>query len=509
VVAPPWRPLVAWPSRGIGILWSLGAAVLVVWAATLPHHNPYGGDARPYPVHLDEYWHWGKAKAIAEQGTLAGIDPFSGAHEPPFTIATMKERGFHAYMAAFELVSGLDWMTLVTWEPVGVAVLLAAATWLFAERWHAAPAALLFVAAIPTTLRFLGYGYFVPVGFALPLLVVGLHFLLRWQEGASAWPFVAVTLGLWPIHPMPAGLLAACALVAAALRLRERPVASLLLAAFIVATALVTWPIYRGYILHGLAPALLPPSLDLLKLYSFPALWFAALGVVSLLAARSVLDRRTGITLGAASLALEAVLLYRNVTGNDPFVLYDRSFVSLALLSALVGAVGLAWLARPLARDAQLAARPALRAGVLALVLLAPLGASQASWVEQSKEPTYQALAPNEVQTYEALIGHVDVVHGRAVVDGISDLPFSDITGLHQYSPRIPSQGSTTPELEQFFRFGANDTAFLLGHGISIVVTRREVRNPDLHALEPGIYELNATLLERMGVTPTTPLQST
>lgn len=502
------RARVAWPSRGLGVVLSLIGVALVLASAHLPRENPYGGEERPFPLHLDEYLHWGMSAATAEQGRLNVTNPFSGAASPPPTIASVGERGFHIYAAAFHLISGLDWMTIVLWTPIGVALLLASATWLLTERWGAAPAALLFVAAIPSTLRFLGYAYFVPIGFALPLVVLGFHFLLRWQEGGSPLPFLLLTLGLWPIHAMAAGLLGACALVMAAQRAFEKPRAAIAVVLVVGGAGFIAWPIYGMHILSGLQVARLSASVDLLKLYSLPAAFFAAAGATALLIKSDPTDRRAGLTLALAMVALELVMLVRVSSNRDPFVLYDRSFIMVALLAAILGGVGLAWLVRPLERSAQLSAWPKLRVAVTVLVLLVPLAVSQSSWATQAKLPTYYALTEAQESAYRSVAGRVDTVHAKAIVDGISGLAFTDITGVRQYAPRGPSDSDTTPELEGFFRGKANDTAFLVARSITLVVTNRPVENPDLTAVAPGVYELAPTFLEPLGVTPTTTLRN-
>src|SRR5687768_2700664 len=100
----------------------LGCALLVVaLSAYAPHWRPGEPDYR-FPVHLDEYWHWGIATSIQRDGLALSPTPFFGsglADDTGFQYPTeIHERGYHAYLAALQGVTGIEWVTLLRFLPV-------------------------------------------------------------------------------------------------------------------------------------------------------------------------------------------------------------------------------------------------------------------------------------------------------------------------------------------------------------------------------------------------------
>jgi hypothetical protein len=75
--------------------------------ASIPHLG-YG-----YPLHIDEWWHYGDASSL-----LAAKDTsFPNVFDSGIAIGTDKELGFHLVLAALKATTGASWLTLFRWLP--------------------------------------------------------------------------------------------------------------------------------------------------------------------------------------------------------------------------------------------------------------------------------------------------------------------------------------------------------------------------------------------------------
>lgn len=469
----------------------------VAFAAFLPHWDPLSGQANEYPVHLDEYIHWGYAKGIATDGTLAFRDPFSGS-APTADAPAVNERGFHAFLAAFVGLTGLDWVALFVYGPVVVAVFLALCAYALARRWGGGIYAIVLVATIPTTLRFLGPGFFVPIAFALPLFVLGLLALVSRPD--APWLALAIAAALWPIHAMAALILTAILGAWGLAYLRTSPLRAGLITACALLGFVLAAPVYAAHLDAGVATPSLSSSVATVRMYGWIPLVAAALGITALAASPRREDRTFAYAVGGATLALVVVLVVRARFDLEVFQLYDRSVLMVETLAALLGGTGLGILAR---RARRLRAGRALRwnpGATLAHVAIGALlvGNLVASVQAQAEDPEYVVLTPRQYEQIQLAGAQFPGVAGRAVVDGLHGLAFSDLTGRPTLFPVDPSSQGPPPIIREFFENGANDTALLVETRTILVVTDRPVLNEDLVAVGKGVYVLREDYVARM-----------
>lgn len=480
-------------------------AALVLILATVavvsyhPHWNPLTDREYPYPVHMDEYVHWGYAQAIMEQGTITFQNPFTGGASGEFTVEEhLHERGYQAWLGVYQGVTGVEWLDMFRFGPALIAVVLALCVYVVCERWGAGLEGALLVACIPTTLRFLGPGFMVPIVFSLPLLALGLHSLFHTRELGGIVAFAILAAALWPIHVIGAfGLFALAALYALFLLPTDarRGVTVLALAAL---PFLAAWDFYSKLLDTGvLVVPGLPASEYYLLFFGVLPLAASVVGIAWLAHPKGGGQAAVGAALGIGLILTESVILWRLRKGEDPFILYDRAFMLLYLQAAIAGGAGLAFLRRLATRAATRATRRSPRAtrGATAALALASLlvaaGMVAASARPQLEQPYYAILSDEQYASFKAAGETLNATYGYAIVEGLPTMPFTILAGRPTIYVHFPSSPGADPEyVQDFFRNGANDTYLLVQRGATVVVTDRVVHNPDLVPIADGVYVL-------------------
>lgn len=497
------RRAVAWAREHRVPHYAMLALILVVVALVTyhPHWNPLTGREYRYPVHMDEYVHWGYAQAIVEQGTVTFRNPFTGGGAGEFTVEEhLHERSYQAWLGVFQGVTGVDWLHLFQFGPALVAVFLALCVYVVCQRWDAGLEGALLVACIPTTLRFLGPGFMVPIVFSLPFVALGLYCLFHSDKVGGLVAFSLIAAALWPIHVIGAFGLFLLALLYAFFIARDEPRRAVTVGAMATLPFLGAWDFYDRLIETGvLVLPFLPAAEQYLLFFGVLPLAASVVGVGWLLYGKHGRRFAAGGTLGVGLVLVEAVILYRLLTGEDPFILYDRAFMLLYLLGAIAGGVGLAVLRRGVER-ALLRSRitrrwgvpsRAVHAGVLAAALLVGATAVAASVTPQLEQPYYEILTNERYEAYKQAGETVNATYGFAIVEGLPTMPFTILAGHPTVYVHFPSSPAADPPyLQDFFEGGANDTYLLVQEGATVVVTDRPVHNPDLVPVGDGVYVL-------------------
>lgn len=464
------------------------ALAIVAVVAYAPHENILTGQTREYPIHMDEYIHWQTAKAVLEGGSVTPRSLVDGGVPHELLATSLHERGFHAYLAALQDATNLPWQVLFQITPVLIALVGALAAFVFASRWDAGAEAALFVAAVPTTLRFLGPGFLVPIAWTLPAIAFGLHLLASPPATRTYVALAILCAGLWPIHAMGALImLVLTALVA--LATTEHPARSAALAGIAALPALVAYPYYKGALGDPLQHPLLPADLPNVRLAGIGLFLLAGIGVAMMAMRRR--DLPVGIAIGATLLAAISVVIVRVEFGLDAFRAYDRSITILPFLAAIPAGVAIARVRHALQR---LRWRGLAPVGI-ALLLLMQLTIVQAAAVGQMSRPLYEVVTPQRFNEYLSVRDDLQG-HQLAIVDG-QTIPFTIATGLPTIYVVLPLGGPPPDSLATFFEEGASDTLFILASGATVVVTDRPVANPHLRQVSPSVYVLDEGALPR------------
>lgn len=474
---------------------ALLALILVVVALVtyMSHWDPDAQGWRPSPVHMDEYVHWGYSEAILDARSVYFRDPFSGAHSDGAIDSVrfqdnLHERGFQALLAVWIDALGVEHEMVVVVAPPIIAVILALGLYSIGAIWGAALPTAACAALIPTSLRYLGPGFLVPIAAALPFLLLALFLLFR-RGHARTWVALAFVAGaLWTIHFAVAavvpGIILLFALASAREPARAAALAVLGLLPLLAAAPLLTMRFKPD-------PSPLPPELGNALIFGPLLFVLAGLGVARLAGSEHPGARASGIAIGCTILAGMWFITHRLETGEDPFGAYDRVPLLVTVLAAIPAGAALA--AAPIAAAA-FARRWRLevlgvRVAALAMAaLLIPVAAAGAATM--ATEPRYHVITPDEHAAFHAAREALGPLHRRAAVDGIATMPFSIITGRPTLFVATPENIAPPRDLAAFFAGGAADTLFLLQNDVTIVVTGRIVNNPDLRSVAPGVYVL-------------------
>lgn len=461
-------------------------ALAAIAFATLAsaHWDPQTRTWSPYPVHLDEYFHWGFARASVEQGTIAFGNPFTGGERRQAELSgDLHERGFQAFLGSYQQATGISWLDIFSFGPAAIAVLLALCVFILLEPAGAGVEGALLIGFVPTSLRFLGPGFLVPIAFAMPLVIGGLWWLVHGKGTPAAVFLGIIAIALWPVHAM--GALSLSALTLVWLLVSGNVLTAHLARGLIVAVAfLAAWP-YYGRLLGGTdVAATLPASLEDVRAMGWAPFVIAAVGAFAVPFAYPRATRALHAMFIIPSLGMMGIIIGRNVFGNVKFNLYDRTVTTMPVFIAITAAIGVAAIIALTRRFTTVK----LSHIASVVVSLALAGALVHHAVTMERENRYQVLDDARYHSYLAAASLLPNDGSLALVDGIATMPFSAITGHPTLFVQDPSAGRAPLEIERFFAEGANDTVFLLSSRVQIVVTDRAVINPDLRAVSPGVY---------------------
>jgi hypothetical protein len=155
-----------------------------------------------YLLHVDEWIHMDSAKRVLEE---------QGVGSPPHY-----EAGYHILLVELHALTGLDWFQLFRWLPPVFFTVTVLLTYLVGQRFGCGLESAFLATMVPTTIRFLGPAFGVPVALgmlAVPLclyLFLSPNFGLR---GALLGSLVLFFVGI--THPTSALLLAAILVIIA------------------------------------------------------------------------------------------------------------------------------------------------------------------------------------------------------------------------------------------------------------------------------------------------------
>lgn len=131
----------------------------------------------PWSIHVDEHFHASVVSEVQRVDRVIPWDPYEAEHGEfdPMQQGLkggIHERGYHIFLAQIGEVTGVSTLHLYQFLPAAWMAFTAFAVWALVRPHPAAIPAAAFVALVPTTVRFLGTGFLVPIGFSLAWLPV-------------------------------------------------------------------------------------------------------------------------------------------------------------------------------------------------------------------------------------------------------------------------------------------------------------------------------------------------
>lgn len=147
-------------------IFNLGEAMWQYWVSD-------EREGYPYTMHVDENVHWNYIAGIQRTDTVF-VDWVTGDEtnqEGFFSLrGAVHERGFHLLFAEVQELTGLSWYSIFLYGPALWFTFTAFGVWAMLRPSPAAIPAAAFVGLGPTTARFLGPAFLVPIGFSLAWL---------------------------------------------------------------------------------------------------------------------------------------------------------------------------------------------------------------------------------------------------------------------------------------------------------------------------------------------------
>ena len=170
------------------------------------------------PFHADEWVHWGLTRAFMENGRTSFVNPFNG-NGRFFDV----ELGFHVFLSSLKWLSGADFRSIFVLMPSIISMFVSMAAFCIGERSEMkfGLAAAFMTPFIPTTIRYLGPSFLVPV--ATGLLLVLFSIWLLEMEGKAKYILFSLTLFFSIFMHLPtAAALAVVAISHAALDMLDK-----------------------------------------------------------------------------------------------------------------------------------------------------------------------------------------------------------------------------------------------------------------------------------------------
>lgn len=355
----------------VGVLGLVGAVAYLPHADAEEHEPPAGpslyqigvlykriafGQAADYPytVHVDENVHWYAAASTERAASLRyeGIFFGSPGGELPLSLkGLVHERGFHVVVVSIHELTGVPFETLFRFLPAVWLAASAALLWATLRPWPGALLAAALVALVPTTARFLGPGFLVPIGFGLAWIVTAMLLLDEVvRRGRAAGLLLLVLTWSFFIHLIigfAVLLLVACALPFA----RGHRRGAALLAALALLPVLALSQVFAEDVSAEVKVAeFLPVDFTIFDQVGIPILflWAAGCATVALRPPERVKLPVQAAT--AASAVAFAFIVLGLALHLRSYALYDRWHQPFVLLAAVPVAVAIEAIARAAAR---------------------------------------------------------------------------------------------------------------------------------------------------------------
>jgi hypothetical protein len=522
VRAPHLRKLISAVSAGgAARLLALGIIMGFAFYTSLIPRLDYS-----YPLHTDEWTHFAEARTIATEGTIPFFDPVTGEDRAdPITEETRSsphfEVGYHLFLAEFQLLTGLPWLDIFRYLPSAVFALAALSAYIFGNRRGFGLEAALFASLVPTTVRFLGPAFAVPVALGLFFVPLVLFLVSDFWASKGLPMLLLLLLSFLFIAHVPTAVFASLIIAVYGLfqtlrrALSRRPMrrrALAHLAMVLAAVALSSLPLlaYNNWLVGEAAAESLPQDLLVAPGGIIPRLGYIPypLFVLGLaLLARS--GRRTDRALLVITVlvASYAFLHYEFGVGNA--ALYSRSILYLSLLLLLIAGLATSrvrgWLATLLSPRWAGGASFAAAGLVLGAFMLPSLGLSLESRYD---EQYYRRINDTEYEDFVWMRDNLCSGYERALMDPQFGRAFAAISGRYAYAAipttAAPVRPTQVDEAKLVLRDGVPDADWLREHGVSIVYSTRRVENPELVQVHDRVYvlpESEVCAAERMQVT--------
>lgn len=462
--------------------------IFAYFMASIPHLQ------NSYPLHVDEWMRYGDAQSLLQAGYLADYpDPFEAGK----TMSPDIEEGYHLLLAELKLISGISWLGLFRFVPGLILALLAFKAYVWGKGGVTGLASALLVTLIPTTTRFLGPAFLVPVSLGLAFIPLVLIVLNQLNDDTRLLVILCPLLfALLFIHPPTFAVVSAITLVhfmfslpAQKSRVRKHAALWGIIGIVLIYVFMVFWaPSFVSFVTgEAMDPARhlnVPPVEGAIAKIGYIPMALFALGI-GFLAYR---NKRENWALLVSAIGMLAFQLIYPRFYIGPDIVYERGWLYIAVLVALIGGMALTglgnWIIKSL-QNKRFVGNTISYTLSLGLIFCA-LGISLKG---HFAEPYYHLVDDIAYQDFLWIKEKVPSAYNVGVLDTGVAWAFACVTEKYTYTsevaPNFHDKGRATM---LFLNKGITDTRWIEERGISIVYTRGLAETSGLIKAGNNIY---------------------
>ncbi len=463
------------------------------------------------PLHVDEWEHWKLTDTIMKTGSSSFVNPYLGAG----SIRDL-ESGHHYLTAAWIWLTGASFQTVFVYGPALIVAISSILGFIIGENHKEkfGLIAAIFVPLIPTTCRYMGPSFFVPVALGLVFMLTVIWFI----QLKSWWSILILPGILWCVfllHPPTALACIITAFFGMIMLIFERKYLQGIIGLIISLLPIVgvfalstRWDATLDQVVNAFIYGMnlgfnynLPRILVQFGYMSILIWILAIIGVFAAFAHGSMATR----TMSLSAMAFMAIIMLYDRFGYGIVIMYERSFLYIFLMVALLGAWGLVWLSRwsieltknyydKLSQKKWNLIHKALPAIIVLFILASAIPA-------QMDIPYYHMISNSEYEEFQWLSGEVEslkqenVTLERGIIDPYKASPFSAVTGLYIISSSMsPTYGYSRHEaVLDFLINGCINQSFLDQYDIDVVYATN-CENENLTSIYDNIYLVNSSV---------------
>jgi hypothetical protein len=469
---------------------------------------PHSTNSYYLPFHADEWIHWGYTNGFIDHGEIEFPNPFTGEKAQ-----INPEIGFHVFLGCFKWISGAELRTIFLFMPSVLAVFTSLTAFCLGERNEkkfGLEAAFL-VAFIPTSVRFLGPSFLVPLSLGLFLTLFSL--LIAQYKGYKKYPLLLLLVFFaTTVHP-PAMIAMTITLLCYALFLflekkywEGALIGIMVLITFVVSSVLILQDYFEMGInvFFGEKYISTLPNIQISFEYLGAIVW-GLFFFASLMALYKGKAMHRGMFLAALAFIV-IIFLYDRFTLGLP-IIYDRSFTFLFLFITLLTGYGLAEVRGYIEGGVRFVTahlklflnnkskKKKLAWGIsIALPFFLCLLIAFLAVPVHKEEAYYTLINDKEFEMFEWINNNIDEYKNeyhsfdKAVVATSKAPVFSSVTGIYTLSSSgYPRYGeSIRADVDTFFVEKGRNTDFLENYDIDVVYGNTE--NEILKMVHKNVY---------------------
>jgi len=473
--------------------------LLFVFIMTL---MPHWTNSYYFPFHVDEWIHYSYTSSLINSGSTTFVDPFTGNG-----IIQPLEIGFHIITANIYFLSGSSLIYIFIFLPSIIMVLLSICLYNIGQQANhqfGFESAFL-VILIPTTCRFLGPSFYIPVSIGI-LILAFIIWLAQRKKLHEIILIPLVIFFLFILHPPTALAGLIIILIYSLWQIIEKNyktpliISSISILTIIIIFLISTrWKYGLNYVFNALSGteyALnLPPIWINLAFLGFITWIFFIIGIYYSFANGKAIHR----TISLSSLVIIIMIVIYNKFGYGVPIFYERGFLYLYFLVTVIASIGLGELRYAIKQYRNKIIQIKIKKITEYAEYIIPIFVILI--IILTVIPThfdikyYQMISDEDYETFTWIHDNIESYRNEtnlyqiAAVDPFIALPFSAVTGLYTISSSMhPVYGyDIHGEMIEFLNNGCKDINFIERYNISIIYNKN-CNNDNLKMIYPNVY---------------------